>query len=70
MNVGCLRSITGHCQRTVPCEHTCDLRVQHQPNLIAWPFHLRPPSQGGLTEADVRRIVREEIAKATKEPKP
>lgn len=57
-NVGCLGP-TGYCQLTSPCALACALRVQYLP-----PAEQPPRS---LTEADVRRIVREELARAAKE---
>lgn len=62
-NIGCYGP-TGHCQMTAPCLHACALRVGYAPpapgtNVVPGCTPLQP-----LTEADVRRIVREELGAA------
>ncbi len=64
--IGCFGP-TGRCQLTAPCQLTCALRVQPAHGFDpAHGFHQGAQPLRQLTEADVRRIVREELARSTK----
>lgn len=63
--------LTKFCQRCQKLGHTDDecwsTRQVQAPQPLPWPFPGKPPRHAPMTETEVRRIVREELAKATKE---
>lgn len=62
-NGGCFGP-TGRCQLTSPCAFACVLRVQPLHSERTHGFHQGAQPLRQLTESDVRRIVREELALA------
>ncbi len=59
-----------HCQKTGHTDDECwsTRQIGQAPQPLVWPWPKREPAKPPMTESDVRRIVREELARAKEQP--